>query len=379
MPCEDGMNKVFPLFLFLCFTACGDRPVPLVGVILPLSGGFSADGAGALSGLRALEGELGENPSCRFVVMDNFSNPRESVRCVTELYEEGCSLIVGPAYSSSSIAASRRAKELNIPILSPSATHPSVTQDNPWSFRACFLDTQQAEALAKFSVSTLGANHAALIVNLSEPYSLDLARGFAESFVRFGGNLAGRFYYYSEEKDFQDLVEAVAASHPDVIMIPGYAPDIRPLLEAAYPAWNGIPLLGSDGWDSPDLLADPIQVPNSIEAYISNHFSDSDASLPVRTFVTQFMRLYPGQRPTQLSALTYDAAQLAVKALAQSLDARDPLACRDALARLSPLGGVTGEIEMALDGDVKKSLVLQKFMVKNGQASLNFQERIEPR
>jgi ABC-type branched-subunit amino acid transport system substrate-binding protein len=91
------------------------------------------------------------------------------------------------------------------------------------------------------------------------------------------------------------------------------------------------------------------------------------------------MRLYPGQRPTQLSALTYDAAQLAVKALAQSLDARDPLACRDALARLSPLGGVTGEIEMALDGDVKKSLVLQKFMVKNGQASLNFQERIEPR
>ena len=105
------MNKVLLLSLFLCFTACGDRSAPLVGVILPLSGGFSADGIGALAGLRVLEAELGENPSCRFVVMDNFSNPRESVRCVTELYEEGCSLIVGPAYSSSSIAASRGARE----------------------------------------------------------------------------------------------------------------------------------------------------------------------------------------------------------------------------------------------------------------------------
>ena len=363
---------------FLVVVSCGKPALPLVGVILPLSGDYAADGQNALRGLQLLEAELGPNPSCQFVVLDNASDPNQSVQCVSELFDQGCSMLIGPAYSNPAMAASRQAKELQIALLSPSATHPQVTHNNPWAFRACFLDSQQAESMAIFAMDTLGAETCALVVNLSEPYSFGLGEGFSTAYIRLGGNIAGRSYYHSGDQNFEYLVDEILAFQADVVFLPGYAMDLAFLVQAAYPKWKDLVVLGSDGWDAPELLGMPLALPEESQVFISNHFAILDDNPRVMEFNKQYRAMHHESSPTQLAALTYDAARLAVEALKQSSDPRNPAQVRDSLAALGKVSGVTGDIQMEADGNPAKSLILQRLTSSKKGLSLQYQQRIEP-
>lgn len=370
--------RLLGLIFLLALASCGKPALPLVGVILPLSGDYAADGQNALRGFQLLEAELGPNPPCRFVVLDNASDPNQSVQCVSDLFAKGCSMIIGPAYSSPAMAASRQAKELEIALLSPSATHPAVTHNNPWAFRACFLDSQQAESMATFAIDTLGAETCALVVNLSEPYSFGLGEGFSTAFIRLGGNIAGQSYYHSGDQNFEYLVDEVLAYQADVVFLPGYAMDLAFLVEEAYPKWKDLTVLGSDGWDAPELLGLPLALPDEAKVFISNHFAILDDNPRVMAFTKQYQNMHQNNPPTQLSALTYDAARLAVEAIKECPDPFDPIRVRETLAALGKVSGVTGDIQMEADGNPAKSLILQRLTSGKKGLSLQYQQRIEP-
>ena len=366
--------RIAALLSALLWVSCGGGN-PEIGVILPLSGIAEADGNTAKRGLELFISEMGDNRPCDFVFADNASDPGKTIQRVEELSDRGVSLILGPAYSTTAMAASHAVRERQVPMLTPSATHPEVTRSNAYAFRVCFRDTQQGKAMAAFAFEKVENPRAAVLTDLRSAYSYNLANEFERAFQEAGGELVARFYFHEGDRDFIHLVEAVKESGANLVFLPAYALEVAAMLSVAHPAWEGMTILGADGWDSPDLFAPEIHIHPSLEAFISNHFSVHE-NPRTSAFSARFRHRFK-EEPGQLAALTYDAAMLGTAAVRATKNAKDPVQVRDALASLPAIDGLTGHLEMEADGDPRKGLVIQALILEEGKtAKLQFLKRI---
>ena len=73
------------------------------------------------------------------------------------------------------------------------------------------------------------------------------------------------------------------------------------------------PLLGGDGWDSPQIWDLGGESLNG--SYISNHYSVDDPSPAIQDFVNRFKAKYNGTAPDALAALGYDAMMVLADAI----------------------------------------------------------------
>ncbi|NBW99799.1 ethanolamine utilization protein EutJ, partial [bacterium] len=93
-------------------------------------------------------------------------------------------------------------------------------------------------------------------------------------------------------------------------------------------------------------------------AYFSTHFSIDDQNPAVQAFVAQFKDRY-GKAPNALSALGYDAARIALKAI-EKAPSLSPSDIREALSETRNFEGVTGMISINKDRNaVKPAVVLR--------------------
>jgi len=111
-----------------------------------------------------------------------------------------------------------------------------------------------------------------------------------------------------------------------------------------------VPLLGTDGWDSPQLA----QIAGAAidGSYYSHHFAADDPRPAVKAFTKQFQARY-NDAPDSLAALGYDAARLLFDAMARarSLSGKD---LAEAIAATKGFEGVTGPITMDTARNPKK-------------------------
>ena len=169
------------------------------------------------------------------------------------------------------------------------------------------------------------------------------------------------------------MQQEVKEGKPELVFVPAYSAEVVKLLIQAYPAWVDIVVLGTDGWDTPDLTTSG-KLDSSCKAYFSNHFSIGEEALSL-DFVERFHQKYPSQDVGQLTALTYDAMRLAVEALVAAEAPSNPVSVRDALAGLRDIRGVTGVFDMNESGDPAKSLVIQRLDCSGELPRLVFERR----
>ncbi len=369
------MSRSFLLPLFL-LAACGGNPPPSVGVILPLSGGHEPNGRAAFAGIQLLQDELiAEGAEVQFEILDNQSSPSRSLGCVRSLADLGATIILGPPYSSTAMAAVGETANLGIPMILPSATRPEITRNNPYSFRACFLDSQQASAMAQFARKELSLSTIATVVDLRSIYSVGLANAFTEVFEDAGGSVVRR-HYFRDPSELILLASEIASTDSDGIYLPFFDSEVRALMEVGAPLWSGRTLLGADGWDTPAFRIGPLPLPVGGSAYLTNHFDPSEPSLDPMSFVARFRSKF-GRDPDQLSALAYDSGRLAVAALARATDPTSPGSVRRALASLSGVSGATGSFRFDAEGNPVKTLVVQRLMGPEEARVLKFVSRID--
>jgi len=96
------------------------------------------------------------------------------------------------------------------------------------------------------------------------------------------------------------------------------------------------------------------------------HFSPEDTAIIVKNFVTEFSKRY-GTKPSNMSALAYDAAGLLFAALRRCAEIT-PSRLRDELNKTKGFKGVTGDITLdSLRNPIKTIIILRT--TKDGQFS----------
>jgi len=262
--------------------------------------------------------------------------------------------VLGEVASSLSLRAAPICQENGVPLISPASTNPKVTEQGEYVFRVCFTDPFQAAAQAKFARENLKAETAAILRDVANAYSVGLADYFRQSFQEQGGRIVADKSYQAGDDNFRAQLTDIAAEKPDVLLVPGYYNDVSLIAKQARAAGIQAPLLGGDGWDSPNLVKN---AGTALEgSYFTNHFSVEDGAPEVKAFVDAYTEEY-GDPPNALAALGYDAMRIYADAVVRAGSA-DKQKVRDALAATKDFRGVTGVITIDENRNASKPIVV---------------------
>lgn len=361
------MKKVILLtFLLLPFSTVffgQNQEYIKVGGFADLSGQTSSFGQATKNGFELAMKEINDSggingKKIELYFKDNEGRPFFTKEVVEELIsEDKVDVILGEVASTNSLAAAPVAQKAKIPMITPASTNPKVTEVGDYIFRACFIDPLQGEAMAKFAFNQLKLRRAAIIFDVQSDYSKGLSNNFKKTFTALGGKIINEQNYYQTDADYKKQLKAIRKLKPDAIYLPGYYGETSIIAKQARELKMNIPLLGGDGWDSPELWK---MGGNALKnSYITNHFAVDDSSPAVRNFVAKYKAKYKTE-PDSLAALAYDTMYLLADALKRA-NSTDGKILRDALAKTKNFDGVTGKIDGfdSLRNPIKSAVILK--------------------
>ncbi|HAK72780.1 MAG TPA: ethanolamine utilization protein EutJ [Sporomusaceae bacterium] len=352
-----------------------------IGGNFELTGGVATFGQSAANGIKLAFKEINAGGGVLgkqlvFVAADNKSEPSESTNATTKLItQDKVVAILGAVASTNTLAAVQVASDNKIPLITPTSTNPKVTVDNgkvrDWVFRSCFIDPFQGQVMASFAQKTVKAKTAAIYIDSSSDYSKSLSQNFEQVFVKNGGTIVAKEAFLQKDQDFKAALTKIKSVNPEVIYIPAYYEEVGKIIKQARELGITVPLLGSDGWDSPKL-AEIAGAAALNDTFFTNHYSAQDKDPMVQKFVESYKKEY-GQEPDAFAVLGYDGALMMIDAIKRA-NSTDSVKIKDALAQTKDLKVLTGTLSLDANHDPIKSAVIIE--MKDGKQT--FKEKVNP-
>ncbi len=305
----------------------------VIGLSMSLTGDGESFGRPGLDGARlAVEEAMAEDPSLniRLDVHDDRGDDAEA-RTVAERLVAGQALVViGPSFSTASLAAGPVYAAANVASLPPTATSDAITR-NATTFRVVFRNSDQGEMLALYLARVLGRDRANVVV-VDSSYGVTLREGFEAAAARHG--VATRFFSIPRDaaEPALDAVAAEIAQAPDnpVVLLtldPEGARLIGRLRRLGLPG----PYLGGDAFGDQSFAAllaaaspaewRPGQASENVYG-LAPVILDS-ANAETLAFARRFRARY-GHEPVWMAVAGYDAARIAISAIRQVRAAAPP-------------------------------------------------------
>lgn len=383
------MKKFTLMLLGLSFliTACGgekeattkktDEAATIkIGGLGPLTGPLAIYGVTATNGSKLAFEEINKNggilgKQVEFVLFDEKGDSTEAVTAYNRLVDEGVVALVGDITSKPSLAVAEIAAQDNMPMITPTGTQFNITEAGPNIFRVCFTDPYQGVILANLAKNNLKANTVAIMVNNSSDYSDGVAEAFIKEAERLGLKIVAKEGYAEGDKDFRAQLTKVAATNPDVLLVPDYYEQVALITTQAREVGVKSTFIGPDGWDGVAKALDSSAYGAVENSYFTNHYSVEDTNEKVQNFLKAYREKYKDE-PSAFSALSYDAAYLMKDAIekAGSTD-------KDAIVKAmkeSDFAGVTGHLRFDEKNNPVKAVTVLK--VVNG--NYTFDSVIQP-
>jgi len=300
-----------------CSSKQSEQKYITIGALLPLTGMDSDEGFRALNGLYLAKKEINENggilgKKLDVIILNDRGDERYIVRQYNALKEKGVAAIIGSSYSNVTISLAKASEEDGIPVISPTASSPDVTNGRNNVFRAIFIDDYQAEVMAYFAYNSLKTKTAVIINKKYNENYKSLAGVFSESYKKNGGRILA-VESYSTWDDFPLILEKYASNPPDVIYCPDdYLPAAK-LVNAAYKTGlKNTYILGTDGWDG---ILSYVKNSDALKnVFYSAPFSFDDQDEQVTQFVRKYFDAF-SQMPLSGSATAYTCVYILAEAI----------------------------------------------------------------
>lgn len=343
-----------------------------IGFNLPLTGDIPEVGEGSKNAaemyLEDINGagglEVGdEKYDLEFVFMDNESKPDSAVNAALKLIEqEDVVAIIGPNSSNQAVPAGGTCNDNRVPMISPWSTNVDTTKNRPWVFRAAFLDDFQGVVAANFASSKFDAKKAAVIFDISNPYSDGLANVFKKTWEeQHGADSVVAFESHgAKDQDFSAQLTKILATKPDFIFVPDNYNQVALIIPQARDLGYEGPFMGSDAWGTPDLIK--LCGADCYGQYFSTHYAAAGAKGATKQFIDRYQAKY-GTVPADYAALTWDAIGLLTQAIknagaVESSPRKMRKLIRESLASVKSFPGITGNMKFDEQGDPIKCAVV---------------------
>jgi branched-chain amino acid transport system substrate-binding protein len=218
-------------FMVTAGTAMAADTIKL-GVAGPHSGDLASYGIPTIKAaelvvkdINAKGGVLGKQ--VELLVEDDVCKPEVATNTATKLVSEGAHVVLGHICSGATKAALGIYKDSNVPVMSPSATNPALTQsgDYPNFFRTIASDDAQARLEVDFALDVLNLKKIAVLHDKGD-YGKGLAE-FAKDFLEKDSRAEVVFYegITPGAVDYSAVVQKIKRSKAEAVIFGGYHPE----------------------------------------------------------------------------------------------------------------------------------------------------------
>lgn len=341
--------------LIACSRGAAQEDEFRIGLLMPLSGTPTLSVAKRAAELLVervnAEGGLAlgdRRVKVRLLVEDTGSEvERVMAAAVRLIRQERVAALVGPYYSRDALPVAGVAERSQIPLVSPSASNPLLTQGRNYVFRVCLVDTVQGRIMARFAREELGLGRAAVLFDQADAYPDGLARLFCEAFIGLGGQVTAREAYTTGATDFTAQLARIRASGAQALFLPNFPEDLsRQLAQARAAGFTGV-FLGGDSWDADPSLHSLAQAEG---AFFTSDYSEQSLAGQRRQDAERY-REQVGAPLDKNAVLTLDALGVLLAA-AKAVGSVDPVSLRAGIASLRGYEGFTGRLSFGSGGDV---------------------------
>jgi len=326
----------------------------------PLSGGQAALGEGIKLGaqlaIEKFKGNLEKmGYKVELVPFDDQAKPDVGVANAKNIIaDKDILVVVGHLNSGVAIPSSEVYREVNLAMVSPANTNPTVTDRGYKNvFRVCGRDDVQGVVGAEFAAGTMKAK-SAYVIHDKTTYGQGVAEFFKADAEKKGIKILG-FEGTEEKSNFDPIITPIRAKNPDLIYFGGIYEQAGPFFKQAREKGVKSKFLGPDGMDSSDLTK--IAGKHVVGMYYTSVAGPVSVYPQAKTFAEQYKKKF-GKNPEPFAAQAYDSAAIGIKALeAAAKGGKAPT--RDAVTaavRDVRYTGITGTIEFDAKGDPKKAL-----------------------
>ena len=326
----------------------------------PLSGGQAALGEGIKLGtqlaVEKFKGNLEKmGYKVELVPFDDQAKPDVGVANAKNIIaDKDILVVIGHLNSGVAIPSSEVYKEVNLAMISPANTNPTITDRGYASvYRVCGRDDVQGVVGSEFANGTLKAK-TAYVIHDKTTYGQGVAEFFKADAEKKGIKIFG-FEGTEEKSNFDPIITPIKAKNPDLIYFGGIYEQAGPFFKQAREKGVKSKFLGPDGMDSSDLTK------IGGKAVVGMHYTSVAGPVSVYPQAKQFAEDYKkkfGKNPEPFAAQAYDATAIAVKAIeATAKGGKAPT--REAVTaaiRGVRHTGITGSVEFDAKGDPKKAL-----------------------
>ncbi|GAB2608488.1 branched-chain amino acid ABC transporter substrate-binding protein [Streptomyces capparidis] len=356
----------------MALTACGSDSGGDGGYKIafqgPLSGDNTALGENMQNGVKLAidqanaKGDL--DFELEYMAADDQGLPDKATSAAQSAIDDGSVVaVVGPAFSGPTNAASPLYAESGLVTVSPSATNPTLTdEENQFTsfLRGVPNDNMQGAAMATYYAKKLGLKKIYLLDDKSD-YGKGLST-VAEKDLKAAGVQVVKKSVPAKTPDYSATARDVVNSKADGLIYAGYYQDLAPLAkklkEAGYKG-AGISGDGSNDRKFVELAGD-----SSEGWYLTCPCTDASVEAGTKKFTEDYQKEF-NQPPGTYSAEAYDITNMIIEEMKKLGGDVDREALRDALKKAS-YKGLTKTFSFDDKGEFKGTDVFL-YQVKSGK------------
>jgi branched-chain amino acid transport system substrate-binding protein len=301
----------------------------------------------AVKEINAAGGVLGSKID--FIVHDSQYKTDVAAQTAKQFVEQDkVPVMIGYTDTDSVLASGKPFQDAKIPFITVGATSPKIpTQVGDMMFLACFGDNVQAAVGAEYAFQKFGKN-AYFLWDKGVEYTTLLGAYFKSRFTELGGTIALEDSYEDAATDFSAQITKIKALSPapDFYYVAAMPYNVGPLVKQFRDAGITGPIVGGDGYDTPDLVK--VAGPTASKVFFTTH-ALMDATIGtdgIKKFMTAYKAEYGNDPENAFAALGYDTVYLMVDAIKRA-GGTDSAAVKTALESTKDFPGVTGKITFA--------------------------------
>jgi branched-chain amino acid transport system substrate-binding protein len=362
--------------------ATGGGGSPAAGGTIKIGGGFALTGDEASLDLPAANGAKlaakqlnaagGINGSqIDFIVHDSQYKMDVTAQTAKQFVEQDkVPVAIGYTDTDSVLAAGKIFQNAKVPFITAGATSPKIpSQVGDMMFLACFGDNVQAAVGAEYSYKTFG-HTAYFLWDKGVEYTTLLGAYFKSRFTELGGTIALEDSYDDKATDFSAQITKIKALNPqpDFYYVAAMPYNIGPLVKQFRDAGITGPIVGGDGYDTPDLVSVAGAAADNV--YFTTHalMDATGGTDGIKKFIADYTTEYGHAPENAFAALGYDTLMLMADAIKRA-GGTDSAAVKAALEGTSNFPGITGAITFSAGSHVPQKGVTV-IAVKGGKFTL---------
>ena len=327
----------------------------------PLSGGQAALGEGIKLGTQLAVDKFKANLEkmgykVEVVPFDDQAKPDVGVANAKNIIADKDILgVIGHLNSGVAIPSSEVYKEVNLTMISPANTNPTVTDRGYKNvFRVCGRDDVQGVVGAEFAHGDRVKAKSVYIIHDKTTYGQGVAEFFKADAEKKGMKVLG-FEGTEEKSNFDPLITPLKAKNPDLIYFGGIYEQAAPFFKQAREKGVKAKFLGPDGLDSSDLAK--IAGKAVVGMYYTSVAGPVTVYPAAKAFADEYKKKY-SKNPEPFAAQAYDATAILIKAVEAAAKGGKAPSRENVTAAVRDVKhtGVTGAVEFDDKGDPKKAL-----------------------